>query len=199
MNDKSQNISLSSKDSIVINELKEYISNNEKFKKSNIFLELIRVVSKYSFYTSITFSILLFFAVYVLFEYNLEEIILPSYIEKPNIDIWGYLILGIAIHFAITSSLLLVREIFIEIMEYKYKGIFKNYIFIEEEKLVKIVNKLGELNVNLIEEASDIIRKEKYNNNNALYLMFTKGISKIVISKLFILELKSKIEKMKPL
>lgn len=54
MNDKSQNISLSSKDSIVINELKEYISNNEKFKKSNIFLELIRVVSKYSFYTSIT-------------------------------------------------------------------------------------------------------------------------------------------------
>lgn len=199
MNDKIQNISLSSKDSIVINELKEYISNNEKFKKSNIFLELIRVVSKYSFYTSITFSILLFFAVNVLFEYNLEETILPSYIEKPNIDIWGYLILGIAIHLAITSSLLLVREIFIEIMEYKYKGIFKNYIFIEEEKLVKIVNKLGELNVNLIEEASDIIRKEKYNNNNALYLMFTKGISKIVISKLFILELKSKIEKMKPL
>lgn len=117
---------------------------------------------------------------------------MPSYIEKPNIDIWGYLILGIAIHLAITSSLLLVREIFIEIMEYKYKGIFKNYIFIEEEKLVKIVNKLGELNVNLIEEASDIIRKEKYNNNNALYLMFTKGISKIVISKLFILELKVK-------
>lgn len=199
MNDKKENISLSSKDSIVINELKEYISNNEKFKKSNMFLELIRVISKHSFYTSLTFSILLFFAIDTLFEYNLEGYILPSDIEKPNIDIWGYLFLGVAIHFAITSTLLLAREIFIEIMEYKHKGTFKNYIFIEEEKLIKIVNKLGELNVNLIEEASDIIRKEKYNNNNALYLMFTKGISKIVISKLFILELKSKIEKMKPL
>lgn len=173
-------------ESIVLVELKKYLDHDSLYKKSNIFINILEKMSRYSAY--FLFGLALSSYIFLYYYEGNNEII--EAIDSLSI-IDGILFFMLA-QLTISLTVILIREIFILLMKGIYKEDFSNYIHVSDSDIMKVSNKLMKLDPEIEREVIKAINSIKY-KNNSVYILFTSGINKKIIYALLQLEMKSKI------
>lgn len=172
-------------ESIVLVELKKYLDHDSLYKKSNIFINILEKMSRYSAYFLFGLALSSYIFLYI-YEGNNE--IIEAIDSLSIID--GILFFMLA-QLTISLTVILIREIFILLMKGIYKEDFSNYIHVSDSDIMKVSNKLMKLDPEIEREVMKAINSIKY-KNNSVYILFTSGINKKIIYSLLQLEMKSK-------
>lgn len=172
-------------ESIVLVELKKYLDHDSLYKKSNIFINILEKMSRYSAY--FLFGLALSSCIF-LYIYEGNNEIIEAIDSLSIID--GILFFMLA-QLTISLTVILIREIFILLMKGIYKEDFSNYIHVSDSDIMKVSNKLMKLDPEIEREVIKAINSIKY-KNNSVYILFTSGINKKIIYSLLQLEMKSK-------
>lgn len=173
-------------ESIVLIELKKYLDHDSLYKKSNIFINILEKMSRYSAY--FLFGIALSSYI-LLYYYDGNNKIIEGIDSLSIIDLNLFFMLA---QITISLSIILIREIFILCMKWIYKEDFSNYIHVSDSDIIKVSNKLMKIDPEIEKEVIKTINSIKY-KNNSVYIIFTSGINKKIIYALLQLEMKSKI------
>lgn len=174
-------VNLENDESIVKKHFLDHIRHNQKFKKTNLFLNFV-----YSFSRDLLiYQGFIFISLYLLF-YDSDLMSVFKYFDISQLMLffaYSYFIIG--------SLIILIREIFLLFMKLKYGEYFEKGLILTDKDVISLAEKLKKINKDAEIECVNILKK-RINRNNFIYGIFTEGNNKNIIDKLISLEIKIK-------